>query len=224
MESLAESAVNPAEHLKLVCLIANKLAYRPFVPKRGRVPLEDTEEYAEGCLGLVEAARRFDASLGFKFSTYATHYVRGYILRLKDPRLRQSKERQHVPFSALGDMAALEDEGSLTEYLLARAFLNEEAELTEASDWIGWALGKVGDRRARKMLVQHVLFGRTLDDVGKEHGVTKERVRQLVDRALKQMALAVYRAGFRKSDFKRRSIHDPMPAGQSRKARPQKSL
>lgn len=36
---------------------------------------------AEGVLGLLEAARRFDPSFGVRFATYAAHWVRAYVRR-----------------------------------------------------------------------------------------------------------------------------------------------
>jgi RNA polymerase sigma factor (sigma-70 family) len=43
-----------------------------------RIPLDDLKQY--GALGLVRAAAIFDASLGFKFKTYADHRIRGAIM------------------------------------------------------------------------------------------------------------------------------------------------
>lgn len=59
-------------HMRLVLSIAQK--YR-----RHGLPLEDL--VAEGNLGLVEAARRFDCSRGTRFSTYAAWWVRALIRR-----------------------------------------------------------------------------------------------------------------------------------------------
>ncbi|MCB9598021.1 MAG: sigma-70 family RNA polymerase sigma factor [Sandaracinaceae bacterium] len=59
-------------HMRLVLSIAQK--YR-----RHGLPLEDL--VAEGNLGLVEAARRFDCSRGTRFSTYAAWWIRALIRR-----------------------------------------------------------------------------------------------------------------------------------------------
>ncbi len=61
-----------ASHLRLVLSIAQKYTGRGVV-------LEDL--IAEGNLGLVEAARRFDPAKGTRFSTYAAWWVRALIRR-----------------------------------------------------------------------------------------------------------------------------------------------
>jgi len=61
------------------------LAHRPLVRAMARrytrpgVSLEDLE--AEGCVGLLVAARRFDPSRGAQFSTYAKWWVRAHVQR-----------------------------------------------------------------------------------------------------------------------------------------------
>ena len=48
---------------------------------RGR-GIEYDDLYQAGCLGLVKAAKNFDSSLGFAFSTYAVPVILGEIKRL----------------------------------------------------------------------------------------------------------------------------------------------
>ena len=38
--------------------------------------LDESDIYQEGCIGLLKAIRRFDIKRGFKFSTYATYWIR----------------------------------------------------------------------------------------------------------------------------------------------------
>ena len=59
-------------NLRLVVSIARKYAGRG-------IPLLDLIQ--EGSIGLLEATKRFDYSLGFSFSTYATRWIRGKISR-----------------------------------------------------------------------------------------------------------------------------------------------
>lgn len=59
-------------NLRLVVSVAKKYAGRG-------IPLLDLIQ--EGSVGLLEATKRFDYSLGYSFSTYATHWIRGKITR-----------------------------------------------------------------------------------------------------------------------------------------------
>lgn len=43
--------------------------------------------YQEGCLALVEASINFKPELGFKFSTYSSSYIYGYLLVYRDTKL-----------------------------------------------------------------------------------------------------------------------------------------
>jgi RNA polymerase primary sigma factor len=59
-------------HVRLVVFIAREYVGRG-------VPLADLVQ--EGNLGLMEAARRFDVTRGYRFSTYASWWVRHYVRR-----------------------------------------------------------------------------------------------------------------------------------------------
>src|SRR5258708_38228590 len=59
-------------HLGLVVHIAKRYA-RSY---QGHHILDLDDLYQEGVLGLMHAAEKFDARKGFRFSTYATHWIR----------------------------------------------------------------------------------------------------------------------------------------------------
>lgn len=46
---------------------------------------------------------------------------------------------------------------------------------------------KVNNLRDAEILVEHLLFGHTLEECGKKHGITRERVRQIEQRAVKRL-------------------------------------
>lgn len=77
--------VDPLEHLGLVGTVCKRYApYRP--PRYGTVPLEHTDEFQDGCMGLLYACAKFDTTRGLQFSTFAWQYIRGYILTGKKQR------------------------------------------------------------------------------------------------------------------------------------------
>ncbi len=61
------------QNLKLVHACAHKMQYKG---------IEYDELYSAGCIGLVKAAKKFDKSKGFQFSTYAVPLILGEIKQL----------------------------------------------------------------------------------------------------------------------------------------------
>ena len=196
----------------------------------------------EGNLGLVQAARRFDATRGQKFSTYASYWIRQAMARARRAndgqivvpdavrnladRVAGVRERYHKMEGRLPDDtevaramgvtvgAIREADGAVPDEvgLDACAGLGDGTTIAEVvpseaasahdvieNDEIGRttldALATL-DERSRWVLVHR--FGirdapvRTLDDLGAELGMSREGVRKIEGRALRELRAAAY--------------------------------
>ncbi|GAB3912695.1 hypothetical protein GCM10011575_22320 [Microlunatus endophyticus] len=73
LERIGRRAANRfvESNLRLVAMVVRKEATRSR--------MSEGELFQEGCLGLIEAVRRFDHRRGLRFATYALHWIRAYI-------------------------------------------------------------------------------------------------------------------------------------------------
>lgn len=128
---------------------------------------------------ILRAIAKFDPDRGFRFSTYLTHAVRRQLLRFLQ---RRQRDRQRTFSTA--DAGVLPESRRWTlayEHRVARNVDEVERLLLEL--------------KPRDRYVIRARFGwgrefeaRTLQEIAGELGVTRERVRQLEQRALKKLA------------------------------------
>jgi len=129
--------------------------------KRYGVPLEDLVQ--EGSIGILDAARSFDATKGAKFSTYACFWVKKRILEALG---REKKESLYsLSLNDEIEIPAAPAEGTSLSFELPQTLPQEES------------------------TVMQLLYGehRTLNEVASHLNISREKARQLRQKALRRL-------------------------------------
>lgn len=167
------TAINPEEHLGLVCMVVSK-----YAPKG--VPIEDTEEYADGVLALLTAAERYDyEKYKTEFSTYAVRLIRNALIK---KWRKQKRQKRDGVVCSLGERAVI-DPHSNSNYSFLLSLLDDHPDDT-------WE-----DRRNKRVLYDHFINEMTWQEIGDqmasryggERAVTKACVRLYAESAIKML-------------------------------------
>ena len=192
----------------------------------------------EGNLGLMKAVEKFDYKRGFKFSTYATWWIRQAITRAiadqartiripvhmvetinklvrierqliqelgRDPtneeiakemgieveKVREVRKIAQEPVS-LETPIGEEEDSHLGDFIEDETAIapDEAANFTMLREQLNEILGTLNDRERKALELRFGLTDgtpRTLEEVGKEFNVTRERIRQIEAKALRKL-------------------------------------
>ncbi|MBR0172926.1 MAG: RNA polymerase sigma factor RpoD [Lachnospiraceae bacterium] len=192
----------------------------------------------EGNLGLIKAVEKFDFRTGFKFSTYATWWIRQAITRAiadqartiripvhmvetinklirisrqllqelgREPTPEEIAEQMDIPVERVREILKISQEPVSLETPIGEEedshlgdFLQDD-NVPIPSDAAAFTLLKeqlvevLGTLTEREQKVLRLRFGlddgraRTLEEVGKEFNVTRERIRQIEAKALRKL-------------------------------------
>ena len=176
-----EKALNELVNANLRFVVSVAKKYRS-----SGVPFHDL--IAEGNIGLMKAAKRFDGSKGTKFISYAVWWVRSAIKECIETHNKGS-EYQSDEYNT---MMCRDSEFEYNPNVINEEFETDIINFNSRKDAVE-DLMKTLNERETKILLMYFGFGRkegcTLDEIGTELHLTKERVRQIKDDALSKMKI-----------------------------------
>lgn len=151
---------------------------------KNRAEIDQEDLIQESFVGLLEGIQRFKPELGYRMTTYCYHYIRksclnycydNKLIRVPKYILARNKFKDRRQGPAFNEIFG---EGKV-QYIPSPETEIDFGVRTETYEKMEWL-----DNRAKDILLGKFLEGKTLAKLGNEWGMTRERVRQIVNESL----------------------------------------
>ncbi len=179
IERLYEEAVKTKNRI-----IQANLRLVVSLAKRYVTPSKDLPELiSDGNVSLIRAVEKFDYGRGFKFSTYATWAIVKNFARTLPAELKQSTRFRN----SQDEMLAAEQDYRGDNVQLETVQTRRERQVNRILSYLSEREQQIISRRFG---LDYQLEPKTLEEIGDEIGVSKERIRQLQARAIEKLRQA----------------------------------
>lgn len=182
------TGVNPADHLGLVGAVLSK-----WTVGWQECDKEDAFQYL--AVTLVKCARNYNPETGYEFSTYAMASMEFQFRSFKKREWRM-KEPPGANLYLFGDMRNFGGDANRGVPEDCMNCLAEEDRSFSRIDAADEAEALTANLKERlNVVLTRRMAGETLEEIGDDIGITRERVRQLEAKALRQILDRLKRGG-----------------------------
>ena len=160
---------------------------------------------AEGNIGLMKALDKFDGERGFKVISYSVWWIRQTILEALAKR--NASDDEDLPLDYEKSMSVVIEDDNQPEDFSNDSYVNDGIETNhelEREQALQFLMEYLNQRERNIITKYYGLDGnkpKTLEEIGMEYGLTKERIRQIKNTSFKKMRSVALATGMTANVF-----------------------
>lgn len=188
-------------------LVQSNLKFAANIAKNYKgLGLSYSDLIQEANAGLFKAADKFEPELGNKFISYAVNWIRESILSALKKRNSLPSEELPVEYN---ELETYEEADYIDEKMSDDIYIEDNSDSEKEKDINTVVNLLLKDLTPREQFIVTKYSGigerkpKTLEEIGNELGLTKERVRQIYEKAMKKLRVSALENCFSKDIYKR---------------------